>query len=128
VVALLSPPSQKGQQFSPAYYCATFNERFPMATNSTIPPLPNPFTPLAFLPPDIADQLQAEIYVFMAVLSAFIWDWLMSIPKEIEMCRKRKVSLAVVVYFLSRIGTLTNGAMIIVLLGWCALSSTAVSY
>jgi hypothetical protein len=60
------------------------------------PPLPNPFTPLAFLPPVFAGQAQASAYISVAVLSvsfiiadystctwlnlflphASLWDWL----------------------------------------------------
>jgi hypothetical protein len=43
-----------------------------MATNNTLPPLPNPFTPLAFLPPVLANQLQASIYIAIASLSVSI--------------------------------------------------------
>jgi hypothetical protein len=39
-----------------------------MSTNSTLS-LPNPFTPLAFLPPTIAAQYEASIYVTIATLS-----------------------------------------------------------
>jgi hypothetical protein len=40
-----------------------------MATNSTLPPLPNPYTPLAFLPPTLAGQFQASIYLYIASLA-----------------------------------------------------------
>jgi hypothetical protein len=92
-----------------------------MATNSTLPPLPNPFTPMAFLPPTLAAQLQADIYLNVACMAvscqirdvdsrtlnlppaakAYTWDWLMSIPEEIAMCRRR-LHLAHLAYFLSR--------------------------
>jgi hypothetical protein len=35
-------------------------------------------------------------------MKAYIWDWLLSIPEEIKMCRQRKFSLPVAVYFFSR--------------------------
>jgi hypothetical protein len=95
-----------------------------MATNSTLPLLPNPFTPFAFLPPNIALQYQLANYVTVATLSvsgqfsrfvaskfrfdqllfaqAFIWDWLMSIPEEIAIVRKRRFRLPTVAYFMSR--------------------------
>jgi hypothetical protein len=44
-----------------------------MATNSTMPSLPNPFTPLAFMPPDLAEQFQAEIYITIAALSVSLY-------------------------------------------------------
>jgi hypothetical protein len=37
--------------------------------NSTATPLPNQFTPLAFLPPKLAEQHQVAIYVSIAVLA-----------------------------------------------------------
>ena len=43
--------------------------KYAMATNHTFPPLPNPFTPLAFLPPTIADQFQISIYLFIGTLA-----------------------------------------------------------
>jgi hypothetical protein len=92
-----------------------------MAANSTIPTLPNPFTPLAFLPPALAGQHEAAIYVSVAMLSArtvlpsmlrlywahfnlkaFSWDWIMSLPEEIKMCRQREFTPAIIAYFLSR--------------------------
>jgi hypothetical protein len=36
-------------------------------------PLPNPFTPLAFLPPVAAKQVQAQAYVSVAVFSVSCW-------------------------------------------------------
>jgi hypothetical protein len=68
--------------------------------------LPNQFTPLAFLPPNIAQLYQLANYITVATLSAFIWDWLMSIPEEIAIVRKRGFRLPIVAYFMSRIGTL----------------------
>jgi len=68
--------------------------------------LPNPFTTLAFLPPNIAQLYQLANYITVATLSAFIWDWLMSIPEEIAIVRKRGFRLPIVAYFMSRIGTL----------------------
>ena len=32
----------------------------------------------------------------------YLWDWIMSIPEEIRMCRQRNFAPAMVVYFLSR--------------------------
>ncbi|KIM88427.1 hypothetical protein PILCRDRAFT_814319 [Piloderma croceum F 1598] len=75
--------------------------------NSTIPPdaILNPYTPLAFLPPDIANQFQVICYVNVAILAAFTWDWLMAIPEEYLIIRKVGFSRPNIVYFLSRFGT-----------------------
>jgi hypothetical protein len=44
-----------------------------MNANGTLPPpLPNPLTVLAFLPPTLASQYQASIYVFVASVSVSI--------------------------------------------------------
>jgi len=39
------------------------------SNNSTIPTLPNPLTPLAFLPPVLANQFQISGFVVVAGLS-----------------------------------------------------------
>jgi hypothetical protein len=40
-----------------------------MASNNTVPVLPNPFTPLAFLPPVLADQFEVSCFVVVAGLA-----------------------------------------------------------
>jgi hypothetical protein len=91
-----------------------------MDTNSTLPPLLNPYTPLAFLPPQIAQQFQAQTYFDVATLSvcihhyirnarlimiasakAFIWDMLKTIPDDIKIT-KRKLHPTLFAYFISR--------------------------
>jgi hypothetical protein len=91
-----------------------------MAPNHTVP-LPNPLTPMAYLPPGLAGEYQGVTYLYVGTLSvspkcykrilaksmhrlakAFVWDWLMSIPEEYEVCRKRQLSPVVVAYFVSR--------------------------
>jgi hypothetical protein len=78
--------------------------------------LPNPTTPLAFLPPTIAEQFQVAVYLAVASMAAFIWDWLTAIPDEIKLLRGRRLDPPVVVYFLSRIGTLADCTAAVVLL------------
>jgi hypothetical protein len=41
-----------------------------MASNSTVHTLPNPNTPLAFLPPILAEEFEVSSYVVIAGLSA----------------------------------------------------------
>jgi hypothetical protein len=91
-------------------------------TNSTIPPdaILNPYTPLAFLPPDVANQYQIVCYVYVATLAvssikcrataaylihfqAYTWDWLMSIPEEYRVIRKVGFTPPNVAYFVSRL-------------------------
>jgi len=78
-----------------------------MASNSTIPKdaILNPYTPLAFLPPDVADQYQVMCYVYVATLAAYTWDWLMSMPEEYRIIRKMGFSVPNIAYFVSRFGT-----------------------
>jgi len=79
-----------------------------MASNSTIPPeaILNPYTPLAFLPPDIANQYQVMAYVYVATLAAYTWDWLMAMPEEYKVFRKVGFSPPNITYFVSRFGSL----------------------
>ena len=93
-----------------------------MASNGVIPPdaILNPYTPLAFLPPDVANQYQARCYVYVATLAvslvryytaslshivnvqAYSWDWLMSIPEEYRAVRQVGFSPPNIAYFVSR--------------------------
>jgi hypothetical protein len=52
-----------------------------MATNTTIPQdaILNPYTPLAFMAPDVADQFQAMCYVNVAVLAVSSMQFLATI-------------------------------------------------
>jgi hypothetical protein len=43
-----------------------------MSANNSAIPLPNPFTPLAFLPPDVAHQLQFAQYLAVAASAVSI--------------------------------------------------------
>ncbi|KIM88413.1 hypothetical protein PILCRDRAFT_3403 [Piloderma croceum F 1598] len=75
-----------------------------VSSNNTIPTgaILNPYTPLAFLPPDVADQFQIICYVNVATLSALTWDWLMAIPEEYKIIRKVGFSKPNITYLLSR--------------------------
>ncbi|KZP16264.1 hypothetical protein FIBSPDRAFT_794691 [Athelia psychrophila] len=77
-----------------------------MATNDTAYPILNPYTPLAFLPPAIADQYEAVGYVYIATLAAYVWDWLLALPEEYKIFRRGRLSPANIAYLLSRIGSL----------------------
>jgi|ERR1700691_2144225 hypothetical protein len=95
-----------------------------MASNNTIPPdaILNPYTPLAFMPREVADQYQVVCYVCVATLAvsprrnsmhrrvsqrtpyqAYTWDWLMSMPEEYTAFRKLGFSPPNVAYLLSRL-------------------------
>ncbi|KAI0783210.1 hypothetical protein C8Q75DRAFT_469756 [Abortiporus biennis] len=65
--------------------------------------LPNPFTPLAWLPPDIASQVQVVNFVLPAISGAWISDYLNSVYEEYIMLRKHRLGFSDFVYVLSRI-------------------------
>ncbi|KAF7328606.1 hypothetical protein MSAN_02478400 [Mycena sanguinolenta] len=68
--------------------------------------LPNPFTPLAFLPPDLASQFEVTRYVFAATLGAYTWDIGLNLGDDYTLLFKRRVHFPTIVYFLSRAFTL----------------------
>ncbi|KAJ7509103.1 hypothetical protein B0H11DRAFT_1638267, partial [Mycena galericulata] len=65
-----------------------------------------PDTPLAFLPREVGLQYQGAGYLSLAVLSAFTWDIMSTIPDDVKMIRASKFGLPIVTYFSSRIITL----------------------
>ncbi|KAJ7466245.1 hypothetical protein B0H11DRAFT_2307579, partial [Mycena galericulata] len=67
--------------------------------------LPNPLTPMAFLPPDIAYQVQITTYVFVGTLGAYLWDILSNLQSDYKLFTGR-ISLATVTYFFCRTFTL----------------------
>ncbi|KAI0783209.1 hypothetical protein C8Q75DRAFT_811026 [Abortiporus biennis] len=70
---------------------------------SAIPVLPNPLTPLAWVPPDIAHQLQVVNFVLPAISGGWIADYLNSVYEEYVMLWKHKAGFPDVIYVLSRI-------------------------
>jgi hypothetical protein len=68
--------------------------------------LPNAYTPLAFLPQTLANQYETSAFIFVAGLSAYLWDWLMATPDEYRFLRQTGFSASNATYFLSRFGTL----------------------
>ncbi|KAF8893057.1 hypothetical protein BD779DRAFT_1798427 [Infundibulicybe gibba] len=105
-------------------------------------PLPNPETPLAFLPKSTAYQYEVSRHVYLATIGAFIWDILTHLPEEWKLLFSYKITLPTVVYFISRIASLafitTSTVFQIstvhschdlqVAIGWClclAISSTS---
>jgi len=79
-----------------------------MAANCTpTVDIPNPCTPLAFLPPETASQLEVSRYLYWATVGAFLWDWIISLPDEIRIVRKSGIRLPIIAYLISRLGTLS---------------------
>ncbi|KAJ6454637.1 hypothetical protein C8R45DRAFT_846347 [Mycena sanguinolenta] len=73
-------------------------------TNTTN--LPNPSTPLAFLPPTLANQLEVSRYVNAATLGAYVWDIGLNLGDDYALLFKHRVRFTTIVYFLSRAFTL----------------------
>ncbi|KAF7334207.1 hypothetical protein MSAN_02382000 [Mycena sanguinolenta] len=66
--------------------------------------LPNPFTPLAFIPPVPASEFEAAQYLFAA--TAYVWDIGVNLGNDYALLFKYKVRFPTIVYFLSRAFTL----------------------
>ncbi|KDR73162.1 hypothetical protein GALMADRAFT_125223 [Galerina marginata CBS 339.88] len=76
-----------------------------MASNAS-PQLPNPFTPMAFLPPDIAFEVTVASYILVGSLGVLIWDILNNLSGDYKLLTKHRVGPPTLAYFLSRIGSL----------------------
>ncbi|KAF7335983.1 hypothetical protein MSAN_02312000 [Mycena sanguinolenta] len=69
---------------------------------NNITDLPNPFTPLAFLPPALARQFEVTRYILAATLGAYVWDIALNLGNDYTLLFKHRVRLPTIVYFLSR--------------------------
>lgn len=79
---------------------------FPASPTMSSLNLPNPETPLAFLPPTAANQLEVSRYIYVATLGAFVWDILSNLPKDYALLTKYRFTPATATYFSSRIAAL----------------------
>ncbi|KAJ6454590.1 hypothetical protein C8R45DRAFT_1222739 [Mycena sanguinolenta] len=68
--------------------------------------LPNAFTPLAFLPPVLANQFEVSRYLYAATLGAYVWDIGLNLGNDHALLFKHKVRFPTIMYFLSRAFTL----------------------
>ncbi|KAF8965461.1 hypothetical protein BDZ97DRAFT_1998710 [Flammula alnicola] len=68
--------------------------------------LPNPLTPMAFLPPDLAFQLTVASYVLVGALVGQIWDILNTLSVDYKMFTRFRIGLPGIVYVISRFSTL----------------------
>ncbi|KAF7336012.1 hypothetical protein MSAN_02314900 [Mycena sanguinolenta] len=73
---------------------------------ANITELPNPFTPLAFLPPALASQFEVWRYVLAATLGAYVWDVGLNLGNDYALLFKYRIRFPTIVYFLSRAFTL----------------------
>ncbi|KAJ6454685.1 hypothetical protein C8R45DRAFT_1056778 [Mycena sanguinolenta] len=68
--------------------------------------IPNPFTPLVFLPPSVADQFEVSRYLYAATLGAYVWDIALNLGNDYVLLFKHRVRFPTIVYFLARASTL----------------------
>ncbi|KAF7367824.1 hypothetical protein MSAN_00846800 [Mycena sanguinolenta] len=61
--------------------------------------LPNPFTPLAFLPPALASQFEGWRYVVAATLGAYVWDIGLNLGNDYALLFKHRIRFPTIVYF-----------------------------
>ncbi|KAF7336000.1 hypothetical protein MSAN_02313700 [Mycena sanguinolenta] len=54
--------------------------------------LPNPFTPLAFLPPALASQFEVSRYLIAATLGAYVWDIGLNLGNDYDLLSKHRVN------------------------------------
>ncbi|KAF8158067.1 hypothetical protein B0H34DRAFT_440096 [Crassisporium funariophilum] len=81
-----------------------------MSSNtSAIGQILNPLTPLAFMHPKMANQ-------FANATNIMLWDFLSNLPEDFQLVVGMKVELPTVVYFLSRISSVTHSALAAILL------------
>ncbi|KZP25243.1 hypothetical protein FIBSPDRAFT_950605 [Athelia psychrophila] len=74
--------------------------------SSTTSQLLNPYTPMAYLPPEQADLHQLTAYIYVASLAILAWDWLMSIPDEYRILSTGRISKSKIAYISARLSTL----------------------
>jgi len=68
--------------------------------------LPNPQTPLAFIPSDIAAWFEITRYVVVGTLGMYLWDLLTNVKGDIMLLTKYRIGFPTVAYFLARISAL----------------------
>ncbi|KAF7349071.1 hypothetical protein MVEN_01429000 [Mycena venus] len=91
---------------------------------------PNPFTPLAFFPPDIAYKFQISRYIGVGTLGAFVWDILSNLNNDYRLITTQRVSLGTCMYFFSRFWSLlyilSSALFGTYPLGWCSVAGILV--
>ena len=100
-----------------------WSAKYLMDSNSTLLAVPNPNTPLVFLPPTLATQFEILCYVtfagltvnkqihtlmrlkshFFSLSQAFICEWIMSLADEYKICRRTRLRVPDIVYLISRL-------------------------
>ncbi|KAF7360663.1 hypothetical protein MVEN_00798000 [Mycena venus] len=92
--------------------------------------IPNPLTPMAFFPPDIAYQVQISLYIVLGTLGAFVWEILSNLHNDYRLLTAQRVGLATCVYFFSRfwsfLHVLSSSVFNTYPLKWCSVAQTLV--
>ncbi|KZP11010.1 hypothetical protein FIBSPDRAFT_962581 [Athelia psychrophila] len=83
------------------------------SSTASVQPL-NLYTPMAYLPPELAALHQLEAYVYLASLGALVWDWLMSMPDEYRILSAGRISKSKVAYISARLSTLGFCVLIVI--------------
>ncbi|KAF9045139.1 hypothetical protein BJ165DRAFT_1602816 [Panaeolus papilionaceus] len=73
---------------------------------AAVPQLPNPTTPMALLPPDLAFQVTISSYILVGSCGVLVWDLLDNITSDFRLLTKYRIGPATVIYFISRLGSL----------------------
>ncbi|KAJ3506391.1 hypothetical protein NLJ89_g6894 [Agrocybe chaxingu] len=89
-------------------------------TDMAMPNLPNPFTPMAFLPPDVAFQATIATYVLVGAASVLLWDILSHLVDDYRLLIHFKIGLPTITYFISRFAALTS------LVGYVVINTTPI--
>ncbi|KAF7357258.1 hypothetical protein MSAN_01321000 [Mycena sanguinolenta] len=61
--------------------------------NTSSTDLPNPSTPLAFLPPALASQFEASRYLYAATLGAYVWDIGLNLGNDYTLLFKHRLNI-----------------------------------
>ncbi|THU99267.1 hypothetical protein K435DRAFT_818618 [Dendrothele bispora CBS 962.96] len=67
---------------------------------------PNPFTPLAWLEPNVALHVEVSRYITAMTIGGFVWDIAVNLDSDYQLLFKNKIKYPTIVYYISRIFTL----------------------
>ncbi|KZP25244.1 hypothetical protein FIBSPDRAFT_1041705 [Athelia psychrophila] len=76
-----------------------------MSTSTAPLQPPNLYTPMAYLPPELAALHELAAYVYVASLGVLAWDWLVSMPDEYRILSTGRISKSKIAYVGARLST-----------------------
>ncbi|KZP04422.1 hypothetical protein FIBSPDRAFT_968161 [Athelia psychrophila] len=50
----------------------------------------------------LSEEVAITTYSSVAILAAFIWTWLLDVPEEVEVVKRKRLSAPIAAYYLSR--------------------------